>query len=79
MVGGSVIGIARSDESTLLHVQERQSGDTLSIRVVERRADDGSAVHVRLGDQVWWQSRWAMWTTPGGQEDVQLPRIGYSH
>jgi hypothetical protein len=42
MVGGTVIGLARGIESTLVHVQDSPpyANDRCSIRVVERRYDN---------------------------------------
>lgn len=90
MVGGTVIGIARGSDDTLLHVEDRTySTDRCSVRCVERRRDNGEPVTISLGDQVWWQSGSVMWTPAAMQGhdhtgcgvtwDVQLPKVGYSH
>lgn len=94
MVGGTVIGLARGPESTLVHVEERhyRIPDRCSIRVVERRRDNGEAVEIGIGDSIWWQGRDAMWTPKAVREsgidtgvgcgrtwDIILPRVGYSH
>lgn len=93
MVGGEVIGLARGKENTLIHVEDKRHGhDRCSIRVIERSRRDDLPVTIQIGDQIWWQSEWAMWTPVknqlpigGGDQrcgidyDIQLPRIGYSH
>jgi hypothetical protein len=93
MVGGTVIGLARGPEDTLVHVEERgpyRRKDTSSIRVIERRRDDGSPVEIGVGDSIWWQGRDAMWTPKearsqsadsgdGRTWDIRLPRVGHSH
>lgn len=95
MVGGIVIGLARGDENTLVHVRDVGHGsgtDECSIRVVERRRDDGEPVTIGLGDSIWWQGRDAMWTPKAVKDagidpgvgcgktwDIHLPRVGYSH
>ncbi len=90
MVGGTVIGIARGSESTLVHVQETKSASQCSIRVVEKRIDNDQPVSIQIGDSIWWQSQQAMWTPKqvrhydkplgcGTTWDIALPRIGYSH
>lgn len=90
MVGGRIIGLARGSESTLVHVREStHSNDECSIRVVEKRRDNGEPVVLGIGDQIWWQSRDAMWAPKemdghshegcGMTWDIILPRIGYSH
>jgi hypothetical protein len=88
MVGGIVIGLARGDGDALVHVEDKR--DHCSIRLVERRRDDGSPVAIEVGDYVWWQARDAMWTPKsiphprpsdkcGKTWDIRLPRVGYSH
>lgn len=81
MVGGIVIGIARGEGPTLLHVQgtEGERSTRCSIRCEERRRSDGETVEVSLGDQVWWQCGTVYLTASGGKQDVALPKIGYSH
>jgi hypothetical protein len=95
MVGGIVIGLARGPEDTLVHCQDTGRGysnDRLSIRVIERRRDNGEPVEIGVGDSIWWQGRDAMWTPKAVKDagidpgvgcakdwDIALPRIGYSH
>jgi hypothetical protein len=88
MVGGKVIGIARTDEDTLLHVQGTggESHDTCSVRCKEESLHGNSPIVISVGDSVWWQGRLLMWTPehslrlrPGKDCDVKLPRVGYSH
>ena len=94
MVGGSVIGIARGSETTLLHVQDSRQGgkvkDECSVRCIERRISDGVPIRIDLGDSVWWQSGRVMWTPKenrkpegsgqrcGADFDIQIPKVGYS-
>jgi hypothetical protein len=94
MVGGTVIGLARGPESTLVHVQDTgdYKHDRCSVRVTEKRKDTGESVQIGLGDSVWWQSGEVMWTPLAVKEagidwgvdcgkawDIALPKIGYSH
>lgn len=88
MVGGTVIGVARGPEGTLLHVQGIGSDHrhNLSVRVVENRRSDGRRVFIGTGDSVWWQAGHVMWTPAesprmecGVDFDIQLPKVGYSH
>lgn len=80
MVGGEVIGIARSAESTLLNVIDQDYGTTCAIRIIERRRDSGAPITIGLGDAIWWQGQDAMWTPKDLTErDIHLPRIGFSH
>jgi len=90
MVGGKVVGIARREGSTLLHVQDTRSTSQCSVRVVEKCRSNDQEVHVQLGDSVWWQSDLVMWTPKGVPHnsdpsgcgtrwDIALPKIGYSH
>jgi hypothetical protein len=63
MVGGIVIGIARTNRDTFLHIQGMYNGhDEYSVRIVEKRKSDGQSVVIKLGDEIWWQSHDAMWT-----------------
>ena len=89
MVGGKVVGISRTGTNTLLHV--RDGWDHCAVRCVERRADTGERVEVRLGDRVWWQGGQVLWTPAGvaasgprfsgrrARYDIPLPKVGYSH
>lgn len=86
MVGGKVIGIARSKESTLVRVEDRS--DTCSVRCIEKRIDNGECVEISIGDSFWWQCGKCMWTPKtyihgsgkcGKDFDIQLRKIGYSH
>jgi hypothetical protein len=92
MVGGVVIGVARGPEDTLVHVQERtgRRPDSCSIRVVEKRRDNGEPIAIEVGDSIWWQGGDAMWTPKavaqsgddrggGVRYDIRIPRVGFSH
>ena len=86
MIGGKVIGVVRSKDNTLLHVQGTggESRDCLSVRCIERRKDNGSHVAVGIGDSVWWQGDSVLWTPSvsarcGVDFDIHLPKVGYSH
>ena len=60
MVGGTVIGIARKANYTLLHVEKGK--ESCAVKVVERRKSDNSVVDIQLGDSVWWQGDNVMWS-----------------
>jgi hypothetical protein len=92
MVGGKVIGLARGPESTLVHVQDvgKYHRDECSIRVIERRLDNGEPVEIQVGDKIWWQAGTARWTPQTYQGDgsgkgcgilweIRLRKVGYSH
>lgn len=92
MVGGIVIGVATANGESLVNVKERESTSTLAIRVIPKRADNGTPVVIQPGDSIWWQGRQAMWTpkerigkytdkpeTQGKTWDIVLDRVGYSH
>jgi hypothetical protein len=78
MLGGRVIGLARSRHSTLVHV-EAPDGATVTARVREPPCDDDIA----LGDTLWWEGSFAFWTPhsydaggrPGIDYDVRIPRL----
>lgn len=86
MVGGTVINIVRLEDSTWVQCEERttyynskgqrsrQFSDTCAIRVKD-------AKQMKIGDKLWWQGPWAMWTPKpdDGREDIRLERVGYSH
>ena len=92
MVGGKIIGLARKKDETLVHVQDTRysRNDMCSIRVVERRLDNGKPVELKVGDSIWWQSGEAMWTSQDQKRplpsdrcakdwDIHLRKVGYSH
>jgi hypothetical protein len=90
MVGGDVIGIVRTHDSTLLNVRDRTYGDTCAVRCVERRRETGEPVAIEVGDKVWWQGQDVMWTSQrfrgsvsgpgcGITWDIHLPKVGFSH
>lgn len=84
MIGGTVIGVIRGLENTLLNVQDK--GDQCSVRCVERRNDNGKPVAVAIGDSVWWQAGDVMWTPASSARgecgidfDIHIRKVGYSH
>lgn len=89
MVGGTIIGIAKSKDSSLIHVQDKK--DTCRIRILEKTEIGNKAISVEIGDRIWWQSGHAYWTpkknygkhndeSKGGVDyDIRLTKIGYSH
>ena len=85
MVGGEVITtITDGPKRIYVNCRERQTtGQQPSRRrretcaiYVERNAD---SEQIRVGDGVWWQGKWAMWT-PADRHvvDKQIPRASYS-
>lgn len=97
MVGGTVIEVADDPaRPNVIYVncadkpRGRRIADTCAINV-ERNAD---SERIEVGDSVWWQGRWAMWTPQanrvsseeserrglkcGKDFDIQIPRVGYS-
>jgi hypothetical protein len=86
MVGGKIIKVVQLPDSTWVNCEEHgyyydKSGkrcashyDQCAIRI-ERNTE------VKVGDSLWWQGPWAMWTPKpdDGREDVRLKRLGYSH
>jgi hypothetical protein len=94
MVGGTVIGVSRRGDVTLLNVKDNTYTDECAVRCVERRDDTGEDVRVMPGDQVWWQCGKVYWTPKRGKppvcryrdhpgvtegSDIPLPKVGYSH
>lgn len=74
MVGGSVIGIIRTNESTLVHVadcphypscgggMDCKRPQTCSVRTDETNQRTGQKVEIGIGDSFWWQSGTCYWT-----------------
>lgn len=90
MIGGKVIGIIRKQSHTTLNVRDTRYTDECCVDVREFRSDNGTPVHISIGDSVWWQSGSVMWTPSyvnstdypedcGKRWDIQLPKVGYSH
>lgn len=86
MVGGKVVGIARTEgEPTLLHVggtRYKAEGGFIVDNTRDRiciKVQEGSDL-IRVGDKVWWQGRHVFWTPQplDGREDVKLRRASYS-
>jgi hypothetical protein len=78
MIGGKVINVHDGGGCF--------DGNNLSVRCVEKRRSDGISVTVGIGDSVWWQAGWIMWTPEASDRlacgvdfDIQLPKVGYSH
>lgn len=96
MVGGTVIevcDIPNRPDCLYVNCMDRQSGsnkrDECAI-VVEKNEN---SVEIEIGDKIWWQAGFAMWTpqgvrgysdcgTIGHQQgiawDIRIPKIGYS-
>lgn len=97
MVGGTVIEVAdQPGRPDVLFVdcadkpRGRRVADTCAINV-ERNAN---SERIEIGDSVWWQGGWAMWTPKdnrcamdeaerrglkcGVDFDIKIPRVGYS-
>lgn len=66
--------------------------DTCCVYVMERRCINrnreqlGETVTIEVGDSLWWQAGFCMWTPKhsprkkcGVDYDIHLPKIGYSH
>lgn len=68
MIGGTVVGIARRPECALLHVEDRRPDEQRgcfesdAIRVVEVNRKTGKRICIGLGDCIWTQGGWALWT-----------------
>ena len=77
-----VIGIMRKADRTTLHCRDQRSTDQVCVDCREVMVDTGKPVTVRLGDQVWWQGPYVLWTpdvTKNSVFDIKLPKLGYSH
>ncbi len=83
MVGGRVIEVCEvKDRPDVLFVDVRDKNDTCAIYVEKNAA----SLLIEIGDSLWWQSGWAMWTPQKnlgvdpakGIHDVQIKKIGYS-
>jgi hypothetical protein len=75
MVGGQVINIVKTNDSTWVQCLDRTyTNDTCAIRVKD-------AKEMKVGDRLWWHGSRAMWTPKpdDGREDIVLERVGYSH
>jgi hypothetical protein len=87
MVGGTVIGLARKPGGeTMLHVRSNRSTDQVCVDVLENRLDGGGPIEIRLGDQVWWQFGFILWTPAssycykcGEDFDIQLKMVGHTY
>jgi len=74
MLGGTVVGIIRYPDHTLLHVEDKQESTT--IRVRETRRDTGAKVEINLGDRVWWQCQTVLWTPKDVRPSADHPGCG---
>lgn len=100
MVGGVVIGLSRRDGKTHVHVADcphypkHARGhcprpDTCCVYTDEIRVNDGEPVEIELGDSLWWQGGYCLWTPQANRAkndarcgvdcDIKLKKIGYSH
>ncbi len=103
MVGGVVIGITRKDGPTHLNVadcphypkhgrgDECPRPDTCCVHVDEGSFAKRNRVAIQIGDSVWWQCGYVMWTPKANRKpsgsgqrcgvdfDIRLPKVGYSH
>lgn len=76
MVGGKVIEKVDTGNRYWVNVQDTTyTKDTCAI-YIEKNSD---AQGVEVGDSLWWQGRYAMWT-PKSRDfaDRKIPRIGFS-
>ncbi len=95
-VGGVVVGLEKKDDrpgDVRVTVAEpiRRRGRPPRLDVANATAVWVEERPIRLGDQLWWQGAFAMWTPQeahadvmpdrrGGVDyDIQIPRKGYSH
>ncbi len=85
MVGGIVIEAAERDGRIYIDCRARAHRDTSAIWVEKNE----QSLRIRMGDSIWWQGSWAMWTAevvdstaPGMKSgvhfDIKIPRIGFS-
>ena len=60
-----------------VNVADKPYGRTEECAIYVQMNKDSS--QIQIGDFVWWQGRWALWTPADrSREDVKIPRIGYS-
>jgi hypothetical protein len=80
MIGGIVIEVAELADRVFVDVRDRRRKDTCAIYVEK----DENSKRVRIGDTIWWQGGYAMWTPASvrdgekGRSDIKINRIGYS-
>lgn len=78
MVGGKVIEVIVLPERNRVWVNVQDGKDECAIYVVRNT----ESLHVRAGDNIWWQGPNAYWTTKLYTKtwgtDTKIPRIGYS-
>ena len=73
MVGGKIIEIRPEGEKLRLWVMDHRSTDECAIYI------ETQAEMPQLGDDIWWQSRFAYWTPADRRfTDRPIPRVGYS-
>jgi 8-oxo-dGTP pyrophosphatase MutT (NUDIX family)/GNAT superfamily N-acetyltransferase/proteasome lid subunit RPN8/RPN11 len=82
-VGGVVVELTvdpKNDEKLWVNTSERGSKDTCAIYV----ENNSIAKQIKVGDSLWWQGQFAMWTpsevreSDEGDSDIEIPRIGFS-
>lgn len=86
--GGTVAGILRKPYHITRLVVRGTGGDSskyLTVYCTERLRASGQPVRIQIGDSVWWQGEWIMWSPRGDHHplrprvrDVQMEKIGYS-
>ena len=86
MVGGVVIEVADvPGRPDVLFVDTRDKNDTCAVMVEK----DANSERIQIGDALWWQSGWCMWTPQalrkkqkgmkcGKDFDIKIKKIGYS-
>ena len=96
MVGGEIIGVTRSKERPgearclCAEWSTRYPKGKPSYRLRDDKGalmvwvEEKGAAHIEVGDFLWWQNKYAMWTpketrmTGRGPRDVKLPRTSCS-
>lgn len=90
MVGGKVIEVIQLDGETWVDVRDVHDERHTCAIYVERSTN---SERIGIGDSLWWQGPWAMWTPKanhsdswqgpeprkcGVDYDIQIERIGFS-
>lgn len=77
MVGGEVKEIIAVGDKLWVNVRGTRTEAGQECAIYVKPTDD--AMNVCVGDTLWWQGGWALWTPKDrSREDVKIPRIGYS-
>src|SRR4030095_14596049 len=75
MIGGIVIEIIRLEDRIWVNAKNRTYNETCAIYIECNRDSEA----IRVGDSIWWQGQYAMWTPQTGEfKDRKIPRIGFS-